>query len=78
MAGHLVGLVCSSLDLDRVRRDGASGENINFGIKGAMMLSFLDAFGIEPQMAPADGRPLGRAAVVRDARAVIARIAVQC
>lgn len=77
MAGHLVGLVCSSLNLDRIREAGANAENVNFGIKGAMMLSFLDAFGIEPQMAPATEPPVGRAAVVRAAREVIARVTVE-
>jgi S1-C subfamily serine protease len=73
MAGHLVGLVSSSLNLDHVRRAGANAENVNFGIKGAMMLSFLDAFGIEPAMAH-DAAQIGRAAVVRQAREAIARI----
>ncbi|MEN2749116.1 trypsin-like peptidase domain-containing protein [Sphingomonas sp. T9W2] len=78
MAGHLVGVVCSSLNLDRIRQSGANGENINFGIRGAMMLSFLDAFGIEPHMARATDQAIGRAAVVRKARDVIARITVEC
>ncbi|UYY59290.1 trypsin-like peptidase domain-containing protein [Sphingomonas sp. S2-65] len=78
MTGHLVGLVCSSLNLERIRERGASGENINFGIKGAMMLSFLDAFGIEPQMARTTDQPVGRAAVVRQARDFIAKITCEC
>jgi S1-C subfamily serine protease len=77
MAGHLVGLVCASLNLDQVRRTGASAENINFGIKGAMILSFLDAFGIEPEMA-FDAAAIGRAAVVRQMRDSIARINCPC
>jgi S1-C subfamily serine protease len=77
MAGHLVGLVCSSLNLDRIRQSGASAENVNFGIKAAMMLSFLDSFGIEPQMAH-DPSAIGRAAVVRQARDTIARITCEC
>lgn len=77
MAGYLVGLVCSSLNLDRIRQSGGSAENINFGIKGAMILSFLDAFGIEPQMAH-DPAVIGRAAVVRQARDFIARITCEC
>lgn len=78
MAGHLVGLVSSSLNLDRIRQSGASAENINFGIKGAIILSFLDSFGIEPPMAARDPVTLGRAEVVRQARAAIARITCQC
>lgn len=77
MAGHLVGLVSSSLNLDRVRERGAIAENINFGIKGAILLSFLDAFGIEPHMAR-ETSVLGRAAVVRQARDVIARVTCAC
>jgi S1-C subfamily serine protease len=78
MAGDLVGLVSSSLNLDRIRQSGGSAENINFGIKGAVILSFLDSFGIEPPMAGRDPQILGRAAVVRQARDTIARIACQC
>ena len=77
MAGHLIGLVCSSLNLDRIRQSGGSAENINFGIKAAMMIAFLDSFGIEPQMAR-ETRPVGRADVVRQARATIARITCEC
>ncbi|WP_230769246.1 trypsin-like peptidase domain-containing protein [Sphingomonas sp. Leaf4] len=77
MAGHLIGLVSSSLNLDRIRRSGASAENINFGIKGAMILSFLDSHGLEPQMAH-DVTPIGRTAVVARTRSAIARIACQC
>jgi len=77
MAGHLIGLVCSSLNLDRIRQSGASAENINFGIKGAMILSFLDSFGIEPQMAHGNA-VIGRAAVVRQARDTIARVTCEC
>jgi S1-C subfamily serine protease len=77
MTGHLVGLVSSSLNLERIRERGASAENINFGIKGAMMLSFLDSFGIEPQMGR-DGAAIGRAAVVRQARDVIAKVTCEC
>ena len=77
MAGHLIGLVCSSLNLDRIRQSGASAENVNFGIKGAMILSFLDSFGIEPQMAHGNA-VIGRAAVVRQARDTIARVTCEC
>lgn len=77
MAGQLIGLVCSSLNLERVRERGGMAENINFGIKGAMMLSFLDSFGIEPQMAH-ESRLLGRADVVRQARDMIARVTCEC
>ncbi|KQM19623.1 trypsin-like peptidase domain-containing protein [Novosphingobium sp. Leaf2] len=78
MAGDLVGLVSSSLNLDHIRQSGGSAENINFGIKGAVILSFLDSFGIDPPMAGRDPQILGRAAVVRQARDAIARITCQC
>lgn len=77
MAGNLIGLVSSSLNLDRVRRAGGSAENINFGIKGAIIRSFLDAFGLEPQMSP-HTQPLGRATVVRRMREAIFRIDCSC
>lgn len=77
MAGNLVGLVSSSLNLDRIRRAGANAENINFGIKGAIIRSFLDAFGLEPQLSTAVA-PLGRAVVVRQARDAIFRITCTC
>ncbi|WP_283811432.1 MULTISPECIES: hypothetical protein [unclassified Bradyrhizobium] len=41
------------------------------------MLSFLDSFGIEPQMAH-EARLLGRADVVRRARDMIARVTCEC
>lgn len=76
MTGRLIGLVSSSLDLDRIRRSGASAENVNFGVKAAMILSFLDAFGIEPRMTH-EAAAIGRAAVVRSMRGAICRIACE-
>ncbi|WFU14427.1 hypothetical protein [Bradyrhizobium sp. CB3481] len=55
----------------------ASAENIDFGIKGAMIISFLDCFGIEPQM-EREAATIGRAAVVRQPRETIARVACKC
>ncbi|MFC4256242.1 trypsin-like serine protease [Altererythrobacter xixiisoli] len=78
MAGQLVGLVSSSLNLESIRQSGGSAENINFGIKGAIILSFLDSFGIEPPMAGPNPHIIGRAAVVRQARDAIARISCEC
>lgn len=78
MAGHLVGLVSSSLNIERIRQSGGSAENINFGIKGAVILSFLDAFGIEAPLAGRDPMTIGRAAVVRQARGAIARLTCRC
>lgn len=76
-AGHLVGLVSSSLNLDHVRRSGANAENVNFGIKGAVIRSFLDAFGLDALLA-GDAIPLARAAMVRSARDTIYRITCTC
>lgn len=85
MAGHLVGLVSSSLDLDRLRQAGNNAQNINFAIKGAIIRSFLDAFGVVPQsaadaapIAPSIAQSIGRAAVVRQARETICRITALC
>lgn len=77
LSGHVVGLVCASLDLEHVRRAGGSAENVNFGIKAAMIRSFLDAAGVAPVLA-ADEPPLGRAAVVRRMRGVLYRVACTC
>ncbi|HEX8442015.1 MAG TPA: trypsin-like peptidase domain-containing protein [Allosphingosinicella sp.] len=76
-SGHLLGLVCSSLNIDRIRAAGGNAENINFGVKGAIVRSFLDAFGIEPQLA-GPSAPIGRAEMVRQARATIYRIGCTC
>jgi S1-C subfamily serine protease len=77
LSGHIVGLVCSSLNVERIRAAGGNAENINFGIKGAVVRSFLDAFGIEPQLA-GPSSPIGRAEMVRQARATIHRIGCTC
>lgn len=77
LAGNLVGLVSSSLNLDSVRRAGANAENINFGIKGAVIRSFLDAFGLAPQLSDRVAT-LGRADVVRQMRDAIFRVACTC
>jgi S1-C subfamily serine protease len=77
LSGHLVGLVSSSLNLDRIRATGANAENINFGIKGAIVRSFLDAFGLEPELA-SPSPPISRALMVRQARETIYRIGCTC
>ncbi len=77
LCGHILGLVCSSLNIERIRAAGGNAENINFGIKGAIVRSFLDAFGIEPQLA-GPSAPIGRAEMVRQARATIYRIGCTC
>jgi S1-C subfamily serine protease len=77
LSGHLIGLVSSSLNLDRIRAAGGSAENINFGIKGAIVRSFLDAFGLEAELA-APSPPISRALMVRQARETIYRIGCTC
>jgi S1-C subfamily serine protease len=76
-SGHMVGLVSSSLNLERVRASGNNAENINFGIKGAIVRSFLDAFGLSPELASSQS-PIGRAAMVREARSSLYRIVSTC
>lgn len=76
-AGRLIGLVSSSLNLDRIRDAGANAQNINFAIKGAVIRSFLDAFGLEPQTSDKDD-PLGGAAIARQMRDAIFRITCAC
>lgn len=72
-SGLVVGLVQSSLNLDRIREGGSSAENINFGVKGALVRSFLATIGIEPALDPA-GPSRTRADIVREARSYIYRI----
>lgn len=76
-AGNVIGLVSSSLNLDRVRQSGANAENINFAIKGAIIRSFLDAFGLSPFLSDRT-EPLGRAVVVRQMRDALFRIDCSC
>ena len=72
-SGLVVGLVQSSLNLDRIREGGSSAENINFGVKAALVRSFLATLGIEPGLDP--GGPVRtRADIVREARTYIYRI----
>lgn len=75
LSGQVIGLVSSSLNLERLRSSGANAENVNFGIKGAVARSFLDAFGLQPQLAAAEA-PLGRAEVVRRMRDAIVKVTV--
>jgi S1-C subfamily serine protease len=72
-SGLVVGLVHASLNLDRIREGGSSAENINFGVKGVVVRSFLAAFGIEPGL-DSGGPPRSRAEIVREARSYIYRI----
>lgn len=72
-SGLVVGLVHASLNLDRIREGGSSAENINFGVKGAVVRSFLATIGIEPRLSPAVASRT-RADIVREARSYIYRI----
>lgn len=72
-SGLVVGLVHASLNLDRVREGGSNAENVNFGVKSAVVRAFLGTVGIEPVLARA-GAPRSRADIVREARSYIYRI----
>ena len=72
-AGHVVGLVYSSLNKELVRQGGSNAENVNFGVKGAVVRSFLSTAGIEPRLLP-PAQPRPRAEIVREARNFIYRI----
>jgi len=72
-AGQVVGLVYSSLNKELIRQGGSNAENVNFGVKGAVVRSFLSTAGIEPRILAA-AAPRPRADVVREARAFLYRI----
>jgi hypothetical protein len=72
-SGLIVAQVHSSLNIDRIREGGSNAENINFGVKGAVVRAFLGTVGIEPQLGGA-GPARGRAEIVREARSYIYRI----
>jgi S1-C subfamily serine protease len=72
-SGLVVGIVHASLNVDRIREGGSNAENINFGVKGALVRAFLGTVGIEPQLGAA-GAARGRADIVREARSYIYRI----
>lgn len=72
-SGLVVGIVHASLNVDRIREGGSNAENINFGVKGALVRAFLGTVGIEPQLGGA-GAARGRADIVREARSYIYRI----
>jgi len=72
-SGLVVGIVHASLNVDRIREGGSNAENINFGVKGALVRAFLGTVGIEPRLGGA-GTARGRADIVREARSYIYRI----
>ncbi len=72
-SGLVVGLVHASLNLDRIREGGSNAENVNFGVKGAVVRAFLGTVGIDPLIA-APGLSRSRADIVREARSYIYRI----
>jgi hypothetical protein len=62
MAGHVVGVVVSKLNAQRVaQRTGDIPQNVNFAVKGSEALEFLRAAGVQPRLA--DGAPRGAAEV---------------
>jgi S1-C subfamily serine protease len=72
-SGLIIGLVHASLNIDRIREGGSNAENINFGVKGALVRAFLGTVGVEPHVV-GGGAPRGRADIVREARTYIYRI----
>ena len=72
-AGLVVGLVCSVLRSD-IGHDTIV-QNVNFGVKSALVRSFLHAAGLAPEVA-ASASPRGRADVAREARGFLYRINV--
>jgi hypothetical protein len=72
-AGHVVGLVFSSLNKERLREGGSNAENINFGVKGPVVRSFLSTAGVTPRTL-AEAPPRSRADIVREGRSFIYRI----
>ena len=72
-SGLVIGLVHASLNLDRIREGGSNAENVNFGVKGAVVRAFLGTVGIDPLIASA-GAVRSRADIVREARSYIFRI----
>jgi hypothetical protein len=72
-SGLVVAQVHSSLNIDRIREGGSNAENINFGVKGAIVRAFMETVGLEPLIERA-GAARGRAEIVREARGYIFRI----
>lgn len=72
-SGLVVGLVHASLNMERVREGGSNAENINFGVKGAVVRAFLGTVGVDPLVAGAVAAR-SRADIVREARSYIYRI----
>ena len=74
-SGLVIGVVRAGLAHDEIRNAGSVSENINFGVKGAVARSFLDAAGLSIR-AVADTKPRARADIAREARAYAACIKV--
>lgn len=72
-SGLVIGLVHASLNLDHVRQSGANAENVNFGVKAAVVKTFLATTGIDFAQAKASASR-NRADIVREARGFIFRI----
>lgn len=72
-AGLVIGLVRAALNVDHVRQGGGIAENINFGVKGALVRAFLATAGVTAPLAPAaPARP--RAEIAKAGRDFIYRI----
>lgn len=71
--GRIVGLVSAALN--SAISSTMIAQNINFGVKAAVVRSFLHAAGLRPYIAP-DGQPISRAEIARQARGYLYRITV--
>ena len=74
-SGLVIGIVRAGLAHEVIRNAGSISENINFGVKGAVVRAFLDAAGVTAE-AGTDHTPRTRADVAHEARAYAACIKV--
>ena len=74
-SGLVIGIVRAGLAHEVIRNAGSISENINFGVKGAVVRAFLDAAGVTAEAAT-DHAPRTRADVAHEARSYAACIKV--
>ncbi len=65
LGGHVVGVVVSKLNAQRIAQStGDIPQNVNFAVKGAEAVEFLQRNGIQPRLVPTAGSDLRGAAEV--------------
>ena len=73
--GLVIGVISAKLNAESVHRlTGDIPQNVNFAIKAAVARSFLDAAGLSPALALADGPPRAASAVAAEARQHVVKI----